>query len=184
MQHFKEHSFANGDILSLATADTYVGLHGLTIYSVSYGEGDIGDFQTIGIEHFMSKEEAEAAFDKRISSDNPRKPTREHAGTYGIVIDAFARYVDGPPIFGRTCIPSDWTNFFDHVKGMTIGHNNPYYNGAEVHKALMGLDPGHDGGANAMVELPAWKLLEMLTAITALAMIVRLQSEPRIRVAA
>lgn len=186
-KELKTHTFPNGDVLTLDAVSTYVGLHGLTVFTVLYGSKDGDEFRGIGSEQFMSESEAIEAFDNRMASADPSKPTREHGGFHEIVLDAFGRYF-GERSLRQEHLPNDWSKFFGHVKDTTIAHDKIYYDGDKVHEALDGLNTvsgqHSDGRADVMVELPAWKVLEMLTAITALAMIVRQQNEPRLRIAA
>ena len=187
MQPLKEHDFSNGAMLLLDASNTLSGLHSLTVYTVFYGSKDGDELQSVGAEPYMSQTEAEQAFEKRLTATDPSEPTREQGGIYNLVLDAFQRYLGENPLRSEQ-LPTEWASFFDHVKEKTIGRDKFYYDGEKVHAALDGLtttstrDSG--GRADVMIELPVWKLLEMLTAITALAMALRLQIEPRLRTAA
>ncbi len=186
-KELKTHTFANGDILTLDAVSTYAGLHGLMVYTVLYGSKDGDEFQGIGSEHFISEAEAVEAFDKRMTAADPSKPTREHGGIYEVVLDSFGRYL-GERTLRHEHLPNDWSKFFDHVKDATLARDKMFYDGTKVHEVLDGLNTvsgtHSHGRADVMVELPTWKVLEMLIAITALAMIVRQQNEPRLRIAA
>ncbi len=187
MQYLKEHTFPNGNLLILDVANTYAGLHGLTVYTVFYGDKDNDTFNAVGNEPLMSLVEAQAAFDKRVMSADPSKSSREHGGIHELVLDAFKRYL-GEHTLRPLPLPADWAGFFEHVKNSTISNDQHYYNGVKVLEALDGLtttsSKHSDGRADVVVELPAWKLLEMLTAITALAMALRLSDKPKMRIAA
>lgn len=173
MTQLREYTFPNGDLLILDEVATYAGLHGLTVYTVYYAEDTGGDFHAIGSQPFMSKEEADESFDKRLTSEEPSKPSRKHGGIHEIVLDSFSRYL-GEHNLRREPLPTDWAAFFTRVKETTISRDKYYYDGNKVHDVIDGLNTvsgkHSDGRADLMVELPAWKVLEMLTAITALAM--------------
>ena len=128
MTQLREHAFPNKDILILDMVDTYAGLHGLNVYTITYADYSNDAFQGIGSEHFMSKEEADEAFSRRLASEEPSKPTREHGGIYEIVLDAFSRYL-GEHTLRPIPVPTDWGAFFAHVKETTISRDKRYYDG-------------------------------------------------------
>ena len=177
----KQHLFPNGDLLILDTTNTFVGMHGLMIYTVSYASQDGDEHQCIGSEPCMAKDEALAAFDKRVNSTDPSKPSREHGGIHEIVVDAFRCYL-GDGLLRPPTIPKDWAGFFNHVKERAIARGGSLYDGEKIHAALDGLNTTSskhsDGRADTMVEMPAWLVLHMLTSITALGLALRKSSPP------
>lgn len=186
MQYLKEHTFPNGNVLVLDVANSFAGLHGLKVYTVFYGDKDGDCFNAIGSEPFMGQDEAEQAFDKRVTSTDPSEPSREHGGFYEIVLEIFKRYL-GEHTLRREPLPTDWAGFYKYVMDQTFLRISAVYND-KVYETLNGLNTvsskHSDGRSEAMLEIPAWKVLEMLTAITDLATIVRQLSETRARIAA
>lgn len=185
-REIKKHAFPNGDLLHVEAVDSYYGLMGLTVYSVVYAELDNGNFNAMGSEHFMTEPEALAAFDLRVESAEPWKPSRQHGGIHEIVVDAFQRYA-GQGVFSAS-LPTDWGALFNHVKDTTLSRDNTFYNGEAAHVALDGLTTvaadASEGRSDVLVTLPAWKILEMHVAITALAAALQLHTKPKISVAA
>ena len=177
----KKHELPNGDLLILEAVNTFVGMHGLMVYTVSYASKDGGEYQGVGSEPYMTKDEALTAFNKRVTSEDPSKPSREHGGIHEIVVDAFRRYL-GDGLLRPPTIPKDWARFFNHVKEMTIARDGSFYDGEKIHAALDGLDTTstkHSGGrADTIVEMPAWLVLHMLTTITALGLAVQKSTPP------
>jgi hypothetical protein len=185
LKELRMHTFPNGDILTIDAANTFVGLHGLTVYTVLYGSKDGDEFQAIGSEPFMSKEAANAAFEKRIASTTPAEPTSPHNDIYNLVVQTFERYL-GEHSLRQIEPPKDWEDFYKYVKLMTFGGG--YGEFEEARSALHDLTntsaKDTNGRSDIKVELPAWKVLEMLTAITALGMAMRQHKETQLRVAA
>ena len=183
----KHHEFPSGDQLVMEVVDTFVGLHGLTVFSVFYAAKDGDDFQGVGSEPCMTEEEAQAAFDKRVTAEDPSQPSRKHGGIHELVVEAFRRYL-GDGLLRRTELPNDWAQFSAHVLDQTISPDGDYYDGSMIREAIKNLDTTSstlsDGRADVMLQLPAWKLLEMITAITALSMALHLQGKTHLRIAA
>lgn len=183
----KHHEFPNGDQLILEVVNTFVGLHGLTVFSVFYASGDGDEFQSVGSEPCMTEEEALAAFAKRVDAEDPSQPSRKHGGIHELVTEAFRRYL-GDGLLRRSELPNDWAKFYAHVLDQTISPDGEYYDGTMVHEAIKNLDTTSStlsgGRADVMLQLPAWKVLEMITAITALSMALHLQGKPHLRIAA
>jgi hypothetical protein len=185
MQYLREHTFPNGNLLVLDVTTAFVGLHGLPVYTVFYGDKDNDSFNAVGSEPFMSKEAADAAFEKRIVSADPSKPTSPHNDIYNLVVQTFERYL-GENSLRLVEPPKEWDDSYKHVKLMTFGGG--YGEFEEARSALHDLTntsaKDTNGRSDVTVELPAWKVLEMLIAITALGMAMRQHNETKLRVAA
>lgn len=186
MQYLREHTFPNGDLLVLDVANTYAGLHSLPVYTVFYGSKDNDAFQAVGGEPFMSKAAADVAFEKRISSTTPAEPTSPHNDIYNIVVDTFSRYL-GEHSLRPIEPPKDWEGFAAHVIEKTFGGSGE----GDFEATLAALDgltntstKDTNGRSDVMVHLPAWKVLEMVTAIAALGMAARQHNEMKLRIAA
>ena len=180
MTDLKSHTFDNGDMLVLDAVNSYVGYHGLTVYTVSYLEQDsdpeTGEsiFNSNNGDSYMSEAAALAGFDARLASEDPSKSFKKDGGTTLLVLDAFKKYL-GEGTLRSMPTPSDWDNFAKHVLHSTFERRGTmFYNGEKICSTLEKLESvstrSTDDLANVLLEIPAWKLLEIMTAITALAM--------------
>lgn len=189
MTDLKSHTFDNGDMLHLEVTDAYAGYHGLKVYTVSYLEQDsdpeTGEpiFNSHNSDTYMSETAAMAGFDARLAAANPFQPYKHDGGISNLVLDAFKKYL-GEGMLRPMPTPQDWDGFAKHVLESTFGrHDTTYYNGEKICSTLEELESVSTNStgsrADVMLEIPAWKMLEIMTAITALAMALKqLPSHP------
>ncbi|PJC56075.1 hypothetical protein CO026_02270 [Candidatus Kaiserbacteria bacterium CG_4_9_14_0_2_um_filter_41_32] len=180
MTDLKSHTFDNGDMLHLDVTDGYAGYHGLKVYTVSYLEQDsdpeTGEliFNSNNGDSYMSEVAAMAGFDARLASADPLQSYKPDGGITHLVLDAFKKYL-GEGTLRPMPTSQDWDGFAKHVLESTFGrHDTTYYDGEKICSTLEELESvstsSTSGKADVMLEIPAWKMLEIMTAITALAM--------------
>ena len=180
MTELKSHTFDDGDILTLDVTNTYAGYHGLTVYTVSYGESDsdpeMGEpiFNMLNSDTYMSETAAMAGFDARLASADPSQSYKQDGGITQLVLDAFKKYL-GEGTLRPMPTPKDWDGLSKHVLESTFGRSETEcYDGGKICSTLEQLESvstdSTGGKADVMLEIPAWKMLEIMTAITALAM--------------
>ncbi len=180
MTELKSYTFDNGDMLVLDAVDSYAGYHGLTVYTVSYLEQDSDPetaeliFNSNNSDTYMSEAAAMAGFSARLASDNPFQSYKNDGGISNLVLDAFKKYL-GEGTLRPMPTPQDWDGFAKHVLESTFGRRDTtYYDGEKICSTLEKLESvstnSTDGKADVMLEIPAWKMLEIMTAITALAL--------------
>lgn len=186
MTYLKSHTFDNGDMLSLDVTSAYAGYHGIKVYTVSYLEQDndpeTGEpiFNSNNSDTYMSETAAMAGFDGRLTSDEPFKSYMSDGGIAHLVLDAFKRYL-GEGTHRPMPTPQDWDGIAKHILESTFGRKETtYYNGEQICSTLESVSTSSIGGnADVMLEIPAWKMLEIMTAVTALAMALKqLPSHP------
>lgn len=189
MTDLKSYTFDNGDMLSLDVTSAYAGYHGIKVYTVSYLEQDsdteTGEpiFSSNNSDTYMSKTAAMAGFDGRLTSAEPFKSYKPDGGITYLVLDAFKKYL-GESTLRPMPTPQDWDGLAKHVLESTFGrHNTSYYDGEKICSTLEELvsvsTKSTEGKADVMLEIPAWKMLEVITAITALTMALKqLPSHP------
>lgn len=185
MTELKAHTFENGDMLALEAVSSYAGFHGLTVYTVNYlekdSDPDTGDLVYNGWheDNYMSQAAALAGFDARVASSDPFKGLKKDGGVTNLVLDAFRNYL-GEGTLRQTKTPDEWDEFAKHVLEATFSRDGHYYDGEQIHETINGLETtsteGSVGRADIMMQIPAWKLLEIMTAITALALVLKQQS--------
>jgi hypothetical protein len=193
MTDIKSHTFEDGDMLTLEAVDSYAGYHGLTVYTVHYLEKDTdpdtGETMYNGWheDNYMSQAAALAGFGARLASADPFQALQQDGGIPKLVLDTFKNYL-GEGTFRSAATPDEWGAFTKHVLEATFGRDSHYYNGEKIHETLDGLETtsskSSTGQADVILEIPAWKLLEIMTALTTLAMVVKQQSRSPMKKAA
>lgn len=177
MTELKSHTFPNGDMLQLTVIDTYAGYRGLKVYTLSYLEQDsdpeTGEdmFSSHNGNTYMSEAAAMAGFEARLASSEPFNGHMQDGGITHLVLSTFQKYL-GEGTIHRVSIPQDWDGFTKHVLEATFGRRETgYYAGEKICSTLeeLSFDLMTDK-SEVMLEIPAWKMLEIMTAITTLSM--------------
>lgn len=92
----KSHTFNSGNQLVLDDTTSFVGFHGLTVYTVSYMEqDDNGNFEPCNKDVYMSEAVAIAGYEERLISDYPFHVLKKGIGISDIIIESFNKYLDG-----------------------------------------------------------------------------------------
>ena len=134
----------------------------------------------------MSFPDALKAFEARVASLDPTKPVHNFPGEYSIVVDALGSYL-GKHRHSKP-LPDDWDGCKERVMDITFGHNSAFFDASKIRENLDDLKTtskeASGGKSDVMLEVPAWKVFEMVTAITALATIIRQREESSLRKAA
>jgi hypothetical protein len=164
----------NGDALQLTKTDGYFGHDGLVVYEVHYLAHRGGDdgYDCCNSDQYLSKSEALAAFEARIKADDPFQAV--NTSDIMSVIDQFERqFLERGTLFsfGET-LPEDWNDRYVAILGRMFDPHSGYYDGEHIHKKMLELKTGSKNDSNGqseeMLEIPAWKLREMLIAMTEL----------------
>lgn len=170
-------SIPDGGTLELASEDALYGFGGLTVYMVSYLDEDPGGTcQESGIDCFVSEADATDAFNRRKNSDKPWQILGEN-DIYNLVAQLSEKYLDTGRFGCLGRIPPHWDGTFASVLERTFGGWSPCFDGEGIMALLRDLrttsTEGPDKTAKLKLELPAWKVLELIVAIATLSMMVR-----------
>lgn len=184
MRTLLEHKFKDGDMLILTAARGYVGFHGLEVFALGYAQENGGVYDMCNEECYLSESIARAALVARRDSPNPFEPIRINDSA-SILLDMFKRCF-GESTFGSVMLPADWDGLMFHVIKSLFGGYTHEYDAKSIMKALEDSrsTSSSDLVRKVKVEIPLWKLIELVTAITALTQVVREREEDLKRLAA